>query len=195
MPTYLFGLLMYVAPVRLNVDTYSVKAQASILLLLFIGTFMVPSLVIYYLYRTGRLANMAMPERTDRKWPMLLTGLIYTGVTYLFAFRMNLLSDTSPQLAVVLGAITLSILLVAIISLYWKISAHTVGIGGVLGVVLTMMAKYGDTDLFVPLVGLLALSGLVATARLQLNAHTLAQVLAGWGLGVVVSSLMVFGLL
>ncbi|MBO0935591.1 hypothetical protein J2I47_03425 [Fibrella sp. HMF5335] len=195
MPTYLFGMLMYATPNRLNVDTYSVKAQASILLLLFIGTFMVPSLVIYYLYRTGRLQDMAMPERTDRKWPLFLTGLIYTGVTYLFAFRMNLLSDTSPQLAVVLAAITLSILLVAFISLYWKISAHTVGVGGVLGVVLALMTKYGDTDLFLPLVGLLAISGLVATARLQLNAHTLEQVLAGWGLGVFVSSLTVFGLL
>ncbi len=195
MPTYLFGLLMYATPVRLNVDTYSVKAQASILLLLFIGTFMVPAMLIYYLYRTGHLTDMTMPNRTDRKWPMLLTGLIYTGVTYLFAFRMNLLSDTSPQLAVVLAAITLSILLVAIISLYWKISAHAVGIGGVLGVVLAIMAKYGDTDLFVPLVCLLAISGLVTTARLQLNAHTLGQVLAGWGLGVLVSSLAVFGLM
>ncbi len=195
MPTYLFGLLMVTTPIRLNVDTYSAKAQASILLLLFIGTFMVPAMLIYYLYRTGRLTDMTMPNRTDRKWPLFLTGLIYTGVTYLFAFRMNLLSDTSPQLAVVLAAITLSILLVAIISLYWKISAHAVGIGGVLGVVLAIMAKYGDTDLFLPLVGLLALSGLVATARLQLNAHTLGQVLAGWSLGVLVSSLAVFGLL
>lgn len=194
MPTYLFGLLMYVSPVRLNVDTYSVKAQASILLLLFIGTFMAPSVVIYYLYRTGRLADMTMPDRKDRKWPLFLTGVIYTGVTYLFAFRMNLLSDTSPQLAVVLAAITLSILLVAVISLYWKISAHAVGIGGVLGVVMALMVKYGETDLLLPLIGLLTLSGLVATARLQLNAHTLSQVLVGWGLGVVVSSLTVFGL-
>ena len=152
-------------------------------------------MLIYYLHRTGRLADMTMPDRADRKWPLLLTGLIYTGVTYLFAFRMNLLSDTSPQLAVVLAAITLSILLVAIISLYWKISAHAVGMGGVLGVVLALMAKYGETDLLIPLVGLLALSGLVATARLQLNAHTLSQVLAGWGMGVLVSGEAVFWLI
>ncbi|MEZ0611229.1 hypothetical protein ACAW74_22140 [Fibrella sp. WM1] len=187
MPTWLFALLLYVAPARLNVDTYSLGARFSVLVLLFLGTFAIPSLLIFYLYRIGYLRDMTMPDRADRRLPFLLTGFIYTGVTYFFAFRMSLFSATSPGVSVLLAGITLSILLVGIINQYWKISAHSVGIGGVLGAIAGLLAKSGDTDLFLPLVGLIAISGLVGSARLQLNAHTLAQVGAGLGLGLLVS--------
>jgi hypothetical protein len=194
MPTWLFGLLLYVAPARLNVDTYSSSVRLSLLVLVFVGTFAIPSLLILYLYRTGILTDLNMPERTDRRLPYLITGIIYSVVTYLFAFRMSLFSETSPGVAVVLGSITISILLVGIINTFWKISAHTVGIGGVLGTIMPLLIKHGDTDLFTPFVALIALSGLVASARLQLNAHTLGQVSAGLGLGLLVSGLAVFWL-
>ncbi|CCH00152.1 hypothetical protein FAES_2143 [Fibrella aestuarina BUZ 2] len=187
MPTWLFALLLYGAPARLNVDTYSLGARFSVLVLLFLGTFALPSLLIFYLYRIGYLRDMTMPDRADRRLPFLLTGFIYTGVTYFFAFRMSLFSATSPGVSVLLAGITLSILLVGMINQYWKISAHSVGVGGVLGAVAGLLAKSGDTDLFLPLVGLIAISGLVGSARLQLNAHTLAQVGAGLGLGLLVS--------
>lgn len=195
MPTWLFAMLLYVAPARLNVDTYSPGARFSVLMLLFLGTFALPSLLIFYLYRIGYLRDMTMPDRADRRLPFLLTGFIYTGVTYFFAFRMSLFSATSPGVSVLLAGITLSILLVGIINQYWKISAHSVGVGGVLGAIAGLLAKSGDTDLFLPLVGLIALSGLIGSARLQLNAHTLAQVGAGLGLGLLVSLVSVSWLL
>lgn len=195
MPTWLFGLLFFVAPVRLNVDMYTAGLRLSLLVLVFIGTFAVPSLLILYLYRTGFLTDLNMPDRADRRLPYLITGLVYSVVTYLFAFRMSLFSDTAPGVAVVLGGITLSILLVGLINTVWKISAHSVGLGGVLGTVMLMLVKHGDTDLFMPFVGLIVLSGLVATARLQLNAHTISQVIAGLGLGLFVSGMAVFWLI
>jgi membrane-associated phospholipid phosphatase len=188
MPTWLFALLLYAAPARLNVDTYSLQARFSVLVLLFLGTFALPSLFILYLYRVGFLRDLTMPLRADRRLPYLLTGVFYTFVTYFFAFRMSLFSETSPGVAVLLGGITLSVLLVGIINQYWKISAHAVGVGGVLGAIAVLLTKSGDTDLFLPLVGLIALCGLVGSARLQLNAHTLAQVVAGLGLGTLVSA-------
>jgi hypothetical protein len=194
MPTWLFSVLLYLSPARLNVDTYSASVRLSLLVLVFVGTFAVPSLLILYLYRTGLLTDLNMPDRTDRRLPYLLTGIVYTVVTYLFAFRMGLFSETSPGVAVILGGITLSILLVGIINTVWKISAHTVGVGGVLGTIMPLLVKYGDTDLFMPFVSVIALSGLVASARLQLNAHTPGQVGAGLGLGLLVSGLAVFWL-
>ncbi len=194
MPTWLFGLLLYVTPARLNVDTYSPSLRVSLLVLVFIGTFAVPSLLIYYLYRTGFLTDLNMPDRTDRRLPYLITGMVYLVVTYLFAFRMSLFSETSPEVAIILGSITLSILLVGLINTVWKISAHTVGIGGVLGTVMLLLIKHSDTELFMPFIGLIVLSGLVASARLQLNAHTVGQVGAGLGLGVFVSGLAIFWL-
>jgi hypothetical protein len=188
MPTWLFALLLFVAPAQLNVDTYSLQARLSVLVLLSMGTFALPSLLIVYLYRVGSLRDLTMPLRSDRRLPYLLTGIIYTVVTYFFAFQMSLFSETSPGVAVLLGGITLSILLVGIINQYWKISAHGVGVGGVLGTLVALLAKSGDGDLFLPVVALICLCGLVGSARLQLNAHTLAQVVAGLGLGTLVSA-------
>ncbi|MEZ0540242.1 hypothetical protein [Fibrella arboris] len=194
MPSWLFGLLLYVAPARLNVDTYNPELRFSLLILVFIGTFAIPSLLILYLYRTGFLTDLTMPNRTDRRLPYLLSGVVYSVVTYLFAFKMSLFSETSPEVAIILGSITLSILLVGIINTVWKISAHMVGIGGVLGTVMLMLLKHSDSELFIPFVVLIALSGLLGTARLQLNAHTVGQVGAGLGLGIVVSGLAVLWL-
>ena len=194
MPTWLFATLFYQAPARLGLDAYTANLRFSLLVLVFIGTCLVPGLLIFYLYRTGFLTDLAMPRRTDRRLPYWLTGGVYALVTYLFMFRLSLVSDTSPAVSILLGSITVSILLVGVINMTWKISAHAVGVGGVLGAVAFLFLKHGDTDLFVPFVGLLALSGLVGTARLQLNAHTLSQVGAGLLLGTLVSGLTVIWL-
>lgn len=191
MPTLLFGILLYQAPSVLNVDAFSGTLRISLLILIFIGTFGVPALLIYYLFRTGYVRSLHLNDLADRRLPYFLTALVYTGLTFLFAFRMQLLSTLAPEIAVLLGSITISILLVGLISLYWQISAHSVGISGVIGVLATIIAKFGETDLILDLTGLIILAGCVASARLQLNAHTPAQISAGFGLGLGVSILAV----
>ncbi|WP_345265048.1 hypothetical protein [Nibrella viscosa] len=187
MPTLLFGILLFQVPGVIGLDAFSERARLSLLLLIAIGTFGVPALLIYYLYRQGLLSSLHMDDRSERRLPYLITGLIYTFLTFLFAFRMQLVSETAPEVAIILGSITVSILLVGLISLFWKISAHSVGIGGSLGALLGIMLKFSATDLFLSLVALTILAGLVASARLHLNAHTPAQIGTGLALGLTVS--------
>ena len=187
MPTLLFGILLYLAPGVLGLDAFSGTLRISLLILIFIGTFGVPSLLIYYLYRSGYVQTLHLETLADRRLPFFLTALVYTGLSFLFAFRMQLVSTMAPEIAVLLGSTTVSILLVGLISLYWQISAHSVGISGVIGVVAGVIAKFGETDLMLLLAGLVVLAGCVGSARLQLNAHTPAQIGAGFVLGFVVS--------
>lgn len=187
MPTLLFGLLLFWVPGVVGMDVFSTSLRGSLLVLIFIGTFAVPSLLIYYLYRSGYVQSLHLNTLADRRLPYFLTAIVYMFLTYLFGFQMQLVSTVAPEVAVMLGSIAVSILLVGIISLYWQISAHSVGIGGVVGGVAGVMLKFNLTELFWPLLGLVLLTGLVATARLQLNAHTPVQVLAGLLLGLVVS--------
>lgn len=192
MPTLLFGILFYQTPGVLGLDAFPATFRGSLLLLLSVGTFGIPSLLIYYLFRSRFIPSLYLEDRLDRRLPYLLTGLIYSGLTILFATRMQLISETSPEIAIILGSITTSILLVGIISLYWKISAHSVGIGGVLGTLIAITIKFGETDLIFILVLLTAITGLVMSARLYLNAHTIAQVNAGLLMGITVSILSVW---
>lgn len=191
MPTFLFGLLLFRVPTVLGLDAFSPSLRLSILVLVFVGTFMVPSLLIYYLYRSGYVSSLQLTTLADRRLPYFLSALVYFITAYLFTFQMQGLSTLAPEIGIIIGSIAVSILFVGIISLSWQISAHGVGIGGVVGVIGSLMLKFGLTDLFVPLLLLVMLSGFVASARLRLNAHTPAQVGAGLALGLLVSLLTI----
>ena len=194
MPTFVFGVLLFLVPNVLGVDVFSATLRTSLLLLIFVGTFGVPALLIYYLYRSGYVQTLHLTTLADRRLPFFLTAFVYAFLTFLFGFRMALISTVAPEIAVLLGSITLSILLVGLISLYWQISAHSVGLSGVAGIIAGVMLKFSQTDLFLPLLLSVLLTGFVGTARLRLNAHTPAQIGAGVLLGLCVSLVAVFWL-
>ena len=76
----------------------------------------------------------------------------------------------------------LLIALSLIVSFYWKISMHMIGVGGMLGALIGVsLAAYVDTALYVILTALIC--GMVGFARLKLKAHTPAQVYAGFFAG------------
>ena len=187
MPTLLFGLLLFLAPGAVGVDAFSPSLRLSLLLVIFIGTFAFPSLLVFYLARLGYVSSIQLDTLADRRLPYFLTALIYGFLAYLFGFQMQTVSLVAPELAVLLGSIGLSVLLVGVVSLSWQISAHAVGMGGVLGGIAGLTLKQGIAELFWPLLLLVLLAGFVASARLRLNAHTPAQIGAGLGLGLVVS--------
>lgn len=194
MPTFVFGILLFLVPNVLGVDVYAPTIRLSLLVLIFVGTFGVPALLIYYLYRSGLVQTLQLTTLADRRLPFFLTALVYVLLTYLFSFEMDLISTIAPEIGVLLGTIALSILLVGIISLYWQISAHSVGISGVVGILAGVMLKFSLTELFTPLLLSVLLTGLVGSARLRLNAHTPAQIGAGVVLGLIVSLVAVFWL-
>jgi len=187
MPTLLFGILLFGAPAALGVDAFGATFKWSLLVIICISTFFAPALLIYFLYRAGYVQSMHMDELADRRVPYFLTALLYTATTLFFAFRFNLLSEIAPEIGIVLGSITVSVTLVGLISLFWKISAHSVGISGLVGALLGIVIKFGETDLLYPLLGFIVLAGLLTSARLQLNAHTPSQIGVGVCLGLIVS--------
>ena len=194
MPTLLFGVLLFQVPSVLGMDAFSSSLRLSLLVLIFIGTFAVPSLLIYYLFRSGYVRSLQLNDLADRRLPYFLTAIIYLFLAYLFTFRMELVSTVAPEIGILISSIAISILLVGLISLSWQISAHSVGIGGVVGIIASIMLKYGLTELFLTLLLLVLLAGFITSARLKLNAHTPAQISAGLVLGISVSLMTVFWL-
>ncbi|WP_229368222.1 hypothetical protein [Telluribacter humicola] len=192
MPTYLFGLLFLFVPELLGINTLSLSAQGSLLLLLFMNTFLAPALVIFYFYKLGYIRSLHLDNLADRRLPYITTVIIYTFATYLFGWQFEPISDLAPGISIVLGSITFSMAVVALISLRWKISAHATGMGGCLGAIACLFLRYGDTTLFYPLILGILITGWLMSARLHLNAHTPAQVGAGLALGVVVSTVAIF---
>ena len=78
---------------------------------------------------------------------------------------------------------SVALLLTFLISFYWKISAHSVGIGGVIGMLMVLNTQFEGNVLLYPIVGLIVVGGFVISARLALQAHTLAETAAGFLMG------------
>lgn len=79
----------------------------------------------------------------------------------------------------------ISIIIITIINMKWKISAHLAGIGGLSGGVFAYCFTMGANPVGL-MVLLLIFSALTALSRIELKAHTPSQALAGFVLGFVV---------
>ena len=122
---------------------------------------------------------MHVENLRERRLPYLVSIIIYGISTYLFGWKLQPIGELAPQISIVLGSVTVSLILVALISLFWKISAHATGVGGAIGILTALLMRFDEPDLLIPLLLTILTGGALMSARLQLNAHTPAQILAG----------------
>ena len=186
MPTFIFALVFYFSPMATGI---SPQMAARVLYIIIIPTtFVFPllsTLVLFFVVRKSfSITDLYMKERKDRFYPFLLTGFFYAAVTYMFVK-----SGYTATMIVIMGGISLSVVLIAVISYFWKISAHAVGICGALGYMMAVSYYYPYEMMIYPIAGLAFLAGLLMSARLYLNVHCPSQVFAGALLGLLVSVL------
>lgn len=153
------------------------KSRSYIYLAVFVLTFVLPGLLIPILLITGLARSLHFSERRERLLPMYIVLLFYI-TAYLLIRKL----PVSQVYQIFLFSASLSIVVALAISYFWKISTHLIGWGGLTGLILALSFRF-DTDLLVFLVIVLFCSGLVGYARLRLNAHSSAQVYAGFFLG------------
>lgn len=168
-----------IAPHLVGVSALELPALGSLLLLIFINTFIAPSVIIYYFYRFGLVSSLHVDNLEERRLPYIITILIYGFSAYLFGWKLQPIGELAPQISIILGGVTVSLILVAAISFFWKISAHATGIGGAIGILTALIMRFGETELLIPLLLSIILGGFLMSARLQLNAHTPEQIVAG----------------
>ncbi|MCF2489943.1 hypothetical protein [Dyadobacter sp. CY347] len=190
--TYLFALLFIISPELVGVSAFELPALGSLLLLLFLNTFIAPTLVVYYFQRMGIISTMHVDDLAERRLPYIACIIIYGLATYLFGWKLQPISELAPQISIILGGATVSLLIVTVVSLFWKISAHATGIGGSIGILTGLLMRHDEAQLLIPLVFTVLIAGWLLSARLHLNAHTPAQILVGVICGVFVSSLTVY---
>jgi len=156
--------------------------------ILVFSTMVLPLVSIFWLMRKGKVSSLEMSNHKERSLPLFKTVIWMSFGYYLL---QNLLFYTPILKAELLGAIII-ILIAAIVSKYWKISLHLLGIGGVVGVFIALQIMHGDF-LYLLLLFIL-LSGLLGVARIKQKAHNYAQVYAGFlvGLSVELITLLVY---
>jgi len=190
MPTILFLLLLFIAPTPLGAEPLELLMKLAVAGFVFIYTFAIPAYIVYLMKRWGLISSLKLENLKDRRLPYFVTAIIYTVLGYFLYSKNSMLFPCG----FILWSIAAVILCVGIISLWWQISAHAAGVGGMIGALAGVLVHLGEQNLFFPLLFLVILSGYVISARLALNAHTPAQVGAGFliGLGLSLASIFVF---
>ena len=148
--------------------------------LFFMLTFAIPALSAFMMNRAGAIGSLEMKERSDRLIPQLFTAAMYLVVFFMLGNRG--LPDFIRLF--ILGSVVAQVVATGI-TLYWKISLHLIGLGGLCGGMLAGMLIENHSALW-PLVLAFLISGLVASARLQLEVHNRSQLYIGYLTGFVI---------
>lgn len=173
----LFCLLLLNAESFISLLPVQIKLMIGVSI--FATTFVVPLLFLPILKYYGQITSYELENRSERIVPMLITCLCY-GLCFFELLRLPF-PVPSVFLHSLMGA-AIALLCCLCISMKWKISAHTTGMGGLLASVFCFALKYGAfVDLWLALS--IVAAGLTFSARLYLQAHTLGQAVAGFLLG------------
>jgi hypothetical protein len=181
--TYWIALLAWVMP--LGLEPFPRETHLGFILQIFLITFCIPSLALGALKAIGIIPSVTMERRKERPGPFIFLTCWYFFVSYMLysTFRINF-QDSILKFIIILDAL---ILVSTIATLFYKASIHSLGMWGLVGMLIALNIVMEDSSLLYPLIGTLVLTGVVMSARLQLKVHTLTEIIVGSVLGLVTS--------
>lgn len=162
------------------------KLKFVLTLTIFAFTFLLPVLNLLILYKLGYVSSLMIENRKERTFPLLMTALCYFGLFYMI-YDFNIW----PAIKLFILGGGLCIFFAAIITLWWQISAHMIGVGGLIGALLAI-CYFMQMPIMIAICTCLIIAGCIGFARLKLNAHTSTQVYVGFIFGCVVQFSLFF---
>ena len=168
-----------------NLDFTIANYQNYILLILVICTIMFPVLCMLFLIKFDVISSLEMTKNHERPFPLLLTG----GFLILSLKLTEKLLVFTPVLKKELVGAIIIILLASIISKFWKISLHMLGIGGLIGVLVSLQYLYGGLSSMI--IYFMLIAGITAMARIYLKAHNHSQIYVGFIVGFIIECVII----
>lgn len=171
------GTLIYflVSPRFFPEPVIQAKLMAIAIMTLFIP------IVFYFLLKTlGMVETHLMRDVRERKWPLL-----FYAALNLVTLRYVLDSFDYPELYYFFVAILMSTLMALV--LVWvrvKVSLHMMGLAGLLMFLIALNIGY-SLDLIYTISFFVAVTGLTASSRLHLKAHSSLELALGFLLGLL----------
>jgi membrane-associated phospholipid phosphatase len=181
--TYLFGLLTLTLPA--GMDPLRAEGHWNFVFLIFCVTFLLPAFNILLFKFFGTIRSVTLEDRRERVVPFAFIAILYAAVTYLFYSRTRIgLSDNLLKFLIIIDVL---VLLATIITVFYKISVHSMAIWAFIGILLPLNKVSEEGTLFYPTLASIVVAGLVMAARLQLHAHTPREVMIGAMTGLMAS--------
>jgi hypothetical protein len=177
LPLYGLGIL-FTSPVILGFLPFSVKRL--VLLIVLINNVLLPLSMMPLLRYKSIISTWSLEERKERYVPLIIVTIFYISTLFIiFRFPVPYVLKSF-----ILSSLILSVI-VTVITFWWKISIHSVGVGALTAMIFVLTFK---TSL--PLLGfvipVVIIAGLVLSSRLRLNSHNPYQVWFGYLAGLLV---------
>jgi membrane-associated phospholipid phosphatase len=141
----------------------------------FIFGVLIPFLYLVYLRKKDLVESLDVPVRTQRTVPYILASISYAIGLYILVLY------SAPVAIVALMVCYLgNTLFIAMVNMFWKISAHAMGVGAV-------VTGFGFAVSPFYYIGLILLP-LVSWSRIKLDMHSRGQVIAGSIVSVILTA-------
>lgn len=165
-----------------------VDTRKYIIFISFLFTIILPGLMFLLFHKMGWVSDFNLTVRKERIIPTFLVLLMFFTLYYLIR---NSVEISKEFIYIVLGSI-FGILIANIVTVFWKISIHSLGVFSVVGALIAIsIATKESIPIFTYV--FLFISILVGISRIILKRHTPMQVILGSMLGFI--SPLIFSLL
>ena len=157
-----------------------IEEQSGNILPIFILTVIIPIIAYLILKNIGLIKSALMPTLKERRYPLYINILLLLMVVY-----KVIPNNYTPELHFYfLGLIAASMSSLVLLFINFKSSMHLMGMGSIF-MYLVSLSVHFEINITLALSVLILLTGLVATSRLYLKAHSKAELVIGFFIGLV----------
>tara|TARA_B110000027_G_scaffold83541_1_gene88674 strand:+ start:114 stop:713 length:600 start_codon:yes stop_codon:yes gene_type:complete len=161
-------------------QSFEKRLQLIVLGLVFALTYVVPVLLLLFLRNFGFIKDFQVSTIKERRFPVIF-------MIFLLYFLGNTIIQipTIRNLGILFYGTSLSLTCIYVLfSVKLKSSLHLVSMGNMIGFFL-IMTNINSLSMLPIIILLVLLSGILASSRLYLKAHTPIELLIGFSLGIV----------
>lgn len=181
MPFLMFHLVLITLPEISTSVSFAIELAYWIVI---ISSIIIPLTATCIFIRLNKKGSLEMVTKKERVVPLLYSSCsMFIGCLFL----NNLFIYAPILLSMFFGASIIS-LFASMISFFWKISLHMLGVGGSLGAFIALGLLYNN--FLGIIIVFIFISGCVGYARLKSGSHNESQIYIGFFLGVFIEVLI-----
>ena len=184
-PTYVMAFLLYQHTYAfLGFDE---RMNMLRLLSVIVSTVLLPAFSIFLLWKLDFIRSIYLRTQRERIIPYAIALVFYFWVWYVF----NNLSDSPLPAKQFLLGVFLGVCGAWMGNIWFKVSMHGIGVGGLMAFFLLQSMLYPSAVLLYLVIAVF-IAGLVCTARFIAGGHTRAEVYAGLFIGMLAQVVAIF---
>jgi nitrate reductase NapE component len=177
-PLYAIWFIVYIHPSYFS--GFSAHAKNQTILIIALNLVFFPLLSVVLLKALGFIQSIFLKTQKDRIIPYIACGIFFFWGYTVFKEQ----HEYPSIIASFIFGIFLASSAALIANIYFKISMHAIGVGGLLGLFI-VIAQSNTMLMTWPLCAALLIAGLVCTSRLLISNHTQKEIYSGIFVGLI----------